>query len=278
MDQMKIGSFLKELRLEKGLTQLQLAEQLNVSNRSVSRWETGSTLPDISMMIELANFYKVDIKEIIYGERKNESAGDDTNESLVAVANYSNDVNKKKTVRIVILMLFVFTVILAILISVLSNRSIEDFFDTYPVYERVHIDKSITDELLDSYILKEMPAADEDHANFCKTSVFSTEKVSEGHYYVYAWVVEETCICEDGVLSKGYGGSYPCRFELTKENGPFAVTGAEKPRDGADNNKDIEKLFPRYVREAIYNVQSDGTVDMLLTDITDQAKRYFNVN
>ena len=44
MNQMKIGSFLKELRNEKGLTQGQLAEQLNVSNRSVSRWETGGSL------------------------------------------------------------------------------------------------------------------------------------------------------------------------------------------------------------------------------------------
>ena len=44
MNQIKIGSFLKELRNEKGLTQAQLAEQLNVSNRSVSRWETGVSL------------------------------------------------------------------------------------------------------------------------------------------------------------------------------------------------------------------------------------------
>ena len=47
MDQIKIGSFLNELRMEKGLTQAKLAEQLNTTNRSVSRWETGSTLPDI---------------------------------------------------------------------------------------------------------------------------------------------------------------------------------------------------------------------------------------
>ena len=51
MDQTKIGSFLKELRMEKGLTQAKLAEQFNTTNRSVSRWETGSTLPDISILI-----------------------------------------------------------------------------------------------------------------------------------------------------------------------------------------------------------------------------------
>ena len=62
MDQIRIGEFLKELRKEKGLTQEQLAEQFNVSRRSVSRWETGSNLPDLSIIVELAEFYDVDIK------------------------------------------------------------------------------------------------------------------------------------------------------------------------------------------------------------------------
>ena len=58
MDQIKIGSFLKELRSGKGLTQEQLAEKLNVSRRSVSRWETGSNLPDLDLLIEMADFYQ----------------------------------------------------------------------------------------------------------------------------------------------------------------------------------------------------------------------------
>ena len=69
MDQHKIGSFLKELRMEKGLTQAELAEQLNTTNRSISRWETGNTMPDISILVELAEFYQVDIKEIINGDQ-----------------------------------------------------------------------------------------------------------------------------------------------------------------------------------------------------------------
>lgn len=51
MDQKKIGLFLKELRKEKELTQSQLAEQLNVSDRTVSRWETGTNLPDLSVLV-----------------------------------------------------------------------------------------------------------------------------------------------------------------------------------------------------------------------------------
>ena len=56
MNQQKIGGFLKELRLEKQLTQEQLAEELGVSRRTVSRWETGNNLPDLSLLVELADY------------------------------------------------------------------------------------------------------------------------------------------------------------------------------------------------------------------------------
>ena len=53
MDQVKIGNFLKKLRKEKGITQEQLAEILNVSGRTVSRWETGNNMPDISILVDI---------------------------------------------------------------------------------------------------------------------------------------------------------------------------------------------------------------------------------
>ena len=63
MDQKQIGSFLKKLRNEKGITQEQAAEHLNVSSRTVSRWETGSNMPDISLLVEIAEFYDTSIPE-----------------------------------------------------------------------------------------------------------------------------------------------------------------------------------------------------------------------
>ena len=59
MDQKKTGYFLKQLRNEKKLTQEQLAEKFQITSRTVSRWETGSNMPDISMLLELADFYEV---------------------------------------------------------------------------------------------------------------------------------------------------------------------------------------------------------------------------
>ena len=88
MDQKKIGLLLKELRKEKNLTQEQLAEKFNISSRSVSRWETGTNLPDLSILVELADFYDIDIREIIDGERKNDM-NKETKETLNKVAEYA---------------------------------------------------------------------------------------------------------------------------------------------------------------------------------------------
>ncbi|RJV45895.1 XRE family transcriptional regulator [Coprococcus sp. AF19-8AC] len=89
MDQKKTGSFLRELRKEKQLTQEQLAERFGVTSRSVSRWETGSNMPDLSILVELADFYDVDIRDIIDGERKGEDMNKEEKERLQLVADYA---------------------------------------------------------------------------------------------------------------------------------------------------------------------------------------------
>lgn len=103
LDQKKTGQFLKRLRNEKGLTQEQLAEKFNVSNRTVSRWETGSNMPDISLLVEIADFYDVDVREIIEGERKSEMMDKETREVAVKMADYANSEKGRlfKTIRII---------------------------------------------------------------------------------------------------------------------------------------------------------------------------------
>ena len=90
MDQKKIGGFLKELRNEKGITQEQLAEELGVSNRTVSRWETGFNMPDISVLIEIADYFDVSIPEIINGERKSEM-NEEVKEMATSIATYAEE-------------------------------------------------------------------------------------------------------------------------------------------------------------------------------------------
>ena len=95
MDQEKIGSFLREMRKEKNLSQEQLAEKFGVSSRSVSRWENGNTMPDISILIELADYYEVDLRELLKGERKSEKMNEDLKETLEMVSDYTNEEKTK---------------------------------------------------------------------------------------------------------------------------------------------------------------------------------------
>ena len=101
MDQKKIGSFLRELRKEQRITQEDLAEKLNVSSRTISRWETGSNMPDISLLIEIADFFDVSIPEIINGERKSEKMDEEVKEVAEKLSDYADaeKVNIIKEIR-----------------------------------------------------------------------------------------------------------------------------------------------------------------------------------
>lgn len=119
MDQIKIGSFLKQLRKDRNLTQEALAEQLHVSGRTVSRWETGTNMPDIGILIELAEFYEVSIPEIINGERKSENMDQETRETAVKMAEYSKHAvktGKQKVMGILLAAFGMFIIVSALMV------------------------------------------------------------------------------------------------------------------------------------------------------------------
>ena len=89
MDQTKVGQFLKQIRKEKGITQEEFAEKIGVSGRTVSRWETGSNMPDISLLVDIADFYDVDVREIIEGAKKSEMMNDDIRDTAEKMADYA---------------------------------------------------------------------------------------------------------------------------------------------------------------------------------------------
>ena len=68
MDQIKIGKFIAERRKLKNLTQAQLAEKLNITDRAVSKWENGRSLPDSSIMLELCEMLEITVNDLLSGE------------------------------------------------------------------------------------------------------------------------------------------------------------------------------------------------------------------
>ena len=94
MDTKKIGAFLKQCRKEKNLTQEQLAEKFGVSARTVSRWETGINMPDLSILVQLAEYYDVEMRELLDGERS-QTMNKEMKETLDKVAVYEEWVKQK---------------------------------------------------------------------------------------------------------------------------------------------------------------------------------------
>lgn len=80
MDQVRIGSFIREMRKEKGMTQEQFAERLGVSQKSISRWETGKTMPDYSLLPDICEILEINVAELLGAER---IAGDSVPKSQV---------------------------------------------------------------------------------------------------------------------------------------------------------------------------------------------------
>lgn len=98
MDSKEIGAFLKRLRKVKGITQEQLAEILGVSGRTVSRWETGANLPDLSILVEISEYYGVESKEILKGKREGVHMDNELKETLLKVADY-NALEKQRAAK-----------------------------------------------------------------------------------------------------------------------------------------------------------------------------------
>ena len=78
MDQVKIGKFIAECRRKTNLTQMQLAEKLNITDRAISKWETGKSLPDSSIMLELCDILGISVNDLLCGE-------------IVTMANYNKE-------------------------------------------------------------------------------------------------------------------------------------------------------------------------------------------
>ena len=124
MDLQKIGMCLRELRKEKGLTQEQLAERFGVSGKTVSRWENGVNMPDLELLLKLADFYEVDLRALLKGERMSAGTAPETKETMHAAAEYNRleriDKNQRKKKRAGMAILIAALVILVLFFVVQS--------------------------------------------------------------------------------------------------------------------------------------------------------------
>ena len=96
MDQVKIGRFIAECRKREDLTQMQLAEKLNITDRAISKWERGKAMPDSSIMLPLCKILKISVNELLSGERvANENNDKNLEDNLIKMIKEKEEGDKR---------------------------------------------------------------------------------------------------------------------------------------------------------------------------------------
>jgi len=117
MNQIKIGKFIAESRKSKNMTQEQMAEQLGVSNRTVSRWENGKNLPDPSLFIPICDLLDISISELFSGEKAEEEQIVDTAEkNIVSAMEYTEKKIKKIDRKLIVTVAAALIIILGLFV------------------------------------------------------------------------------------------------------------------------------------------------------------------
>lgn len=142
MNQQKIGKFIAERRKIKKLTQVELAEKLGVSNRTISKWENGNSLPDYSMFQDLCNELDISINELLSGEKlTEENYQKKLEENFVSTIDYNNKKRNKRiknTIIIFIIFVILYLLYKLFLIVYYDTRIIsEDNSRDFPFYKNI---------------------------------------------------------------------------------------------------------------------------------------------
>ncbi len=127
MEQEKIGRFLSELRKEQGLTQQQLADSIGVSNKTISKWECGKGMPEISSIMPLCQMLHINVNELISGERLSEDGYSKKAEENMMNLIQETEISKKKSRNSrSILLVAVISLLLGVGLTIITNFGISN--------------------------------------------------------------------------------------------------------------------------------------------------------
>ena len=163
MDQIKIGKFIAERRKSKNLTQFQLAEKLNITDRAISKWENGRSMPDSSIMLDLCNELEISVNELLSGEMIDMKDYDKKAEENLYNLNKSNEHKKKLLIRCGIIMILLIIIISIIELYIFTRKMAKSNLDSllngaevdYEQFVKLHELEEKVDELEEKILVNE---------------------------------------------------------------------------------------------------------------------------
>ena len=227
MNQILIGKYIQQKRKEKGYTQQELADILHVSNKAVSKWETGVNMPEISLLEPLSEILGISVSELLNGKDFDESSGDTVKQCNHLLIDYFETVKTKYRNVIVILTLFI-----GIMVGILGYREIHEyrFLNQFKTLKKGYsYDDVLTSTNNSSIIFK-----DESHVSYVTPkgniveAVFNNKQTDSSLICVNEYDSKRTK-CLRSILPV-YSGEYRLRddgsVKISFNKGKYSITGS----------------------------------------------------
>lgn len=288
MNQERIGRFIAELRKEKKLTQIDLANKLGITDRAISKWENGRGLPDLSLLTPLCEILDISINELLSGSRLDKKDYQEKlEENIINTIDYT-DKKIKKTKKFFVIVLSVIVIMFIVLfmfygIDITRMRNNKPvIFSTlgYSYAPAIDLKENEIELAITDYLIQKgdsEPKHNDNEKTFVSMRIYLIEeKEKDKHYNIYAWVLKEKHYLENDEIKQDSSSSIPYKFVVKGVDGKFSVTDSRIPRDGSDYSTDMKNIFPNSVRNDMDEVHTDGTIEKLEMDIQKQLNLYFH--
>lgn len=288
MNQEKIGRFIAELRKEKELTQIDLANKLGITDRAISKWENGRGMPDLSLIKPLSDELGITVNELLSGERLDKKDYQEKlEENIINTIDYTNK-KMNKTKKIFMITLLVILIIIAMFITMFcidinrmkNNKPVVFSTWGYSYVPPIDLKEEEIELAIMNYIIEKGDSEQkhhEDEKTFASMRIYLIEeKERDKHYNIYAWVLDGKYYLENDEIKQDSGSSIPYKFVVKNVDDNFTVTDSRIPRDGSYYSVDMKNIFPSSVRNDMEDVHTDGTIERLKLDIEQQTKLYFH--
>lgn len=288
MNQERIGRFIAELRKEKKLTQIDLANKLGITDRAISKWENGRGLPDLSLLTPLCETLGVSINELLSGSRLDKKDYQEKlEENIINTIDYTDKkIRKTKKIFIIILsVIIMFIALFMVMFGIDINRMRNNkpvIFSTwgYSYVPPIDLKEDEIELAITDYLIQKGDSELKHNGNektFVSMRIYLIEeKEKDKHYNIYAWVLEEKHYLENDEIIQDSSSSIPYKFVVKSVDGKFSVTDSRIPRDGSYYSADMKNIFPNSVRNDMNEVHTDGTIEKLKMDIQKQLNLYFH--
>lgn len=263
MNQEKIGKFIAKCRKDKKMTQQELADKLGITDRAVSHWENGRSIPDISLYKSLCNELGISIEELVNGEKDN---SEEAKERAIMLTINEKEKTKRKSKKIITVLIIFFMIITFGIFYYNKNLKVNLIDDSDYLYDEV-INFLKTKDFEENH-----DSAQKDFNTFYSYHGFGIEQ-KENYKYVYMWIYNSSYYIENTeALAISSGSSMPIKA-VFKDN---KLQDIIYPKDGSRYVQSIKEMFPGIIELQVLNFDNTKNINKLFNEVEQKKNIYYD--